>query len=356
MAMTTNRSRALDSLVTLFSEEFSKDPWDFPLVKHTLTDLVDHCRSEGADLNKLEAFLYEKPQPLLLFMLFHMNSFPDDCDTGPDSYIGQMGQLIEIFLKGGGSPQVISDSSYSALQYAVSRGHESIADLLIGHGADLYYHDRHQCNILHEAAECENEHMMPFLCSQVDLIRLCGLDEEGKTALHTAISLDRKDAALSLIKHGFPLYHPDYLHLCCKFHDDTRLIEGLLQAGMPLHHKIYGSNVLDKAARCRNKPALQIFIERGYPDVFTHNDILRALEEAKDGSMYTQRYAETSAYLNQVLLAIEEQQSLIREIDSARSTPADTPTSQVSKDAILLESTISSLSPSISTSPSRPRL
>ncbi|RYN55449.1 hypothetical protein AA0119_g9610 [Alternaria tenuissima] len=90
--------------------------------------------------------------------------------------------------------------SLNALQKAVIKGRDSIAELLVENGADVYIVDDYGNNILHLAAQSGHASLISFGLSHC--VNVNAINVAGETPLHVAIEHDYVEVVDMLIRAG----------------------------------------------------------------------------------------------------------------------------------------------------------
>lgn len=90
--------------------------------------------------------------------------------------------------------------SLNALQKAVIKGRDSIAELLVENGADVYIVDDYGNNILHLAAQSGHASLISFGLSHC--VNVNATNVAGETPLHVAIEHDYVEIVDMLIRSG----------------------------------------------------------------------------------------------------------------------------------------------------------
>lgn len=91
------------------------------------------------------------------------------------------------------------------LAHAIVENHDSVADILLSHGAQMAEMDGRQRSALHLAVLHRHEQLLRLLvrnCPKDNAKVLDGYDMEGKTPLHLAISMELASAVEILCEAG----------------------------------------------------------------------------------------------------------------------------------------------------------
>lgn len=311
-------NQTLFSLQQAFQNELLKKPLDTPRANETLLELIASYLSSGNSLDTLELSWRQKPFPLLIYLLLNLEHHLEDLVDAESTMV-----LMNTFLSQGGSAHSLSSHGHSALQYAVSQNGESVTRFLVEQGADPYYLDPQGDTLLHIAIENQiSLELKTYLCETLDLSNLSHRRRhDGQTALHLAISMGDVECAELMIRNGFPLDQPDYLHRACQSFGGASLVRALYLKGTPLNIRHQGISALEAAAIYQKQQTLQFLIEQGYPTVFDPSDLLEALEASRNSPLDPREAKATQDYLNHCIMVIREQQELSSITEHTQESP-----------------------------------
>ncbi|XP_048098945.1 ankyrin repeat domain-containing protein 39 [Alosa alosa] len=111
---------------------------------------------------------------------------------------GDLGR-VESFIKKGTDPNTKDNAGYTSLHYASRGGHESVCELLLGHGACASPQTRGGATPLHRAAYCGHLPVVRLLLKfHADPQRS---DDDGATPLHKAAEQGHVEVCELLLRH-----------------------------------------------------------------------------------------------------------------------------------------------------------
>ncbi|XP_072538515.1 ankyrin repeat domain-containing protein 39 [Salminus brasiliensis] len=106
-------------------------------------------------------------------------------------------ERVRSFLKNRTDPNIRDQASYTALHYASRAGHQSVCELLLGHGACANSQTRGGATALHRAAYCGHLAIIKLLLTHGADPSLT--DDDGSTSLHKAAEQGHLDVCKLLL-------------------------------------------------------------------------------------------------------------------------------------------------------------
>ena len=139
-----------------------------------------------------------------LLSLVGLGSGADEDFTASDIFDalrkGDVPRATAILEKSAGLSGVRDERGRTPLRHAAYQGHAAMAELLLGHGADVNARDDNGQTPLHNAAYKGHAHVVELLLAKGADVN--AKDNNGASPLHNAVSWGQNDVVAVLRKHG----------------------------------------------------------------------------------------------------------------------------------------------------------
>jgi ankyrin repeat protein len=172
---------------------------------------------------------------------------------------------IDYLLERGASLEAVDNEGLTPL--ALSLFSTPMMNILLDKGANPDVVTKVGCNLLHEAAACDNEEALKRLVTYG--LNLDKQDQNGSTPLHAALASYSETSALYLISQGADVSIKQKsgrtaLHIACQNNADTTVVKSLIEHGADvLEVDNEGQSALHEASASASAVHVRLLLDNG---------------------------------------------------------------------------------------------